>query len=100
MIIVIMIVSGAVFGGGSAILAAGKNRSAFGWFVLGFFFSFVALIVIAGLSPVPEVRQVSKAKRSSASAKAKLVSQSESLEWKQGSDFASKPQDPERPWLG
>ncbi|WP_273725081.1 hypothetical protein [Brucella gallinifaecis] len=100
MIIVIMIVSGAVFGGGSAILAANKNRSAFSWFVLGFFFSFVALIVIAGLSPVPEVRQGRNAKRSSPSTNAKRVSQSDNLDWKNGSEFTSKPQDPERPWLG
>lgn len=100
MIIVLMIVSGAVFGGGSAILAANKNRSALGWFVLGFFFSFVALIVIAGLSPVPEVRQVRNAKRSSPSTNAKRVPQFDGQEWKNGSEFTSKPQDPERPWLG
>jgi hypothetical protein len=42
--------SGLIFGGGSAILASNKNRDIFGWFILGFLFNLVALIVIAALS--------------------------------------------------
>ncbi len=44
--------SGIVFGGGCAIIATNKNRDAVSWFVLGFFFSLVALIVIAAIPPV------------------------------------------------
>ncbi|WP_425645898.1 hypothetical protein [Agrobacterium leguminum] len=100
MFLFLLIVSGCVFGGGSAIIAANKNRNAFGWFVLGFCFSFVALIVVAGLSPVEQVRRTNRAKRADPSAKPKKPSQPENFEWKAGSEFTSKPQDPERPWLG
>lgn len=46
--------AGMVFGGGCAIIASNKKRDPFGWFVLGFFFNFVALIVIAVLTPAEE----------------------------------------------
>lgn len=100
MFLFFLIVSGCVFGGGSAIVAANKNRNVLGWFVLGFCFSFVALIVVAGLSPVEQARQTNRAKRADPSVKPKKPSQPENFEWKAGGDFTSKPQDPERPWLG
>lgn len=79
----IIFASGVVFGGACAILAANKNRDPLGWFALGFFFSIVALIVIAALSPAEKSSSDSRSKR------------------RQGnSEFASNPKDPERPWLG
>lgn len=51
-------VSGVVFGGACAIVASNKKRDALGWFVLGFFFNLVALIVIAALSPSEAVEAV------------------------------------------
>lgn len=47
---IILALAGAVFGGACAILASNKNRDVFGWFVLGFLFNLVALIVIAAIS--------------------------------------------------
>lgn len=79
----IIFATGVVFGGACAILAANKNRDPLGWFALGFFFSIIALIVIAALS---------SAETSSANSRSKR---------RQGnSEFASNPKDPERPWLG
>ncbi|MBY3324459.1 hypothetical protein HFO02_12725 [Rhizobium laguerreae] len=43
-------VSGVVFGGACAIVASNKNRHVFGWFVLGFVFNLIALVVIAALT--------------------------------------------------
>lgn len=75
--------SGIVFGGACAILAANKNRDPLGWFALGFFFSIIALIVIAALSAVEKSSDNGRSKR------------------RQGDgEFASNPKDPERPWLG
>lgn len=81
---VIYSLSGIVFGGASAIVAVNKNRDGLGWFVLGFMFSLIALIVICALSP-------NHAPKSNA-VKADKV--------KPGKDFTSNPNDPERPWLG
>lgn len=79
----IVFASGVVFGGACAILAANKNRDPLGWFALGFFFSLIALIVIAALSP---------AEKSSANDRSNR---------RQGrGEFAANPEDPERPWLG
>jgi hypothetical protein len=47
----IVLASGVVFGGACAIVAANKDRDPLGWFALGFLFSFVALIVVAAISP-------------------------------------------------
>ncbi|MFA7415819.1 MAG: hypothetical protein WC048_15170 [Rhizobium sp.] len=81
----IFFVSGIVFGGACAIVATNKKRDPLGWFVLGFLFSLIALIVIAALSPAekssPGDRNRSQKRRS-------------------GSDFVADPKDPERPWLG
>jgi hypothetical protein len=79
----IIFASGIVFGGACAILAANKNRDPLGWFALGFFFSLIALIVVAALSPAEKASADNRSKR------------------RQGNgDLASKPKDPERPWLG
>lgn len=51
-LLLFIVVYGVIFGGGCAILASNKNRDVFGWFILGFFFSLVALIVIAALTPL------------------------------------------------
>ncbi|MBB2684369.1 UNVERIFIED_ORG: hypothetical protein GGD47_001946 [Rhizobium etli] len=81
----IIFASGVVFGGGCAIIAANKNRDPLGWFALGFFFSFIALIVIAALSPAD---------------KSSPGDQNRSRRRQAGGDFAANPEDPERPWLG
>lgn len=79
----IIFASGVVLGGACAILAANKNRDPFGWFALGFFFSIIALIVIAALTPAEKSSANSQSKRG------------------QGNGgFAPNPKDPERPWLG
>ncbi|MDE3808851.1 hypothetical protein I7I49_00965 [Sinorhizobium meliloti] len=79
----IFFASGVVFGGACAIIAANKNRDPLGWFALGFFFSIIALIVIAALSPAEKSSGDSRSKR------------------RQGNgEFAPNPKDPERPWLG
>lgn len=80
----IIFASGVVFGGGCAIIAANKNRDPFGWFALGFLFSFVALIVVASISP---------ADRSS------TRKRDRSHPRRSGSEFVANPRDPERPWL-
>ncbi|MBX5249966.1 hypothetical protein HJC03_06065 [Rhizobium sp. NLR4b] len=49
-------VAGVVFGGACAIVASNKNRDAFGWFVLGFIFNLIALIVIAALTPLDRAK--------------------------------------------
>jgi hypothetical protein len=84
-ITLIYFVSGLVFGGACATLAANKNRDPLGWFALGFFFSLVALIVIAALSANP----ASEGRAKRGSHKSKSVN-----------GFAQNPTDPERPWLG
>ena len=38
-----------VFGSFSAFVASEKNRNSMGWFLLGFFFSFIALIAVCGV---------------------------------------------------
>ncbi len=55
-LLIVVGLSGVVFGGACAILATNKNRDALGWFVLGFLFSLVALIVIAALSPLDKTK--------------------------------------------
>lgn len=81
----IVFTSGIVFGGACAILAANKNRDLLGWFVLGFLFSIIALIVIAALSPAEKQSQAQRRR---------------SQPREGNSEFASNPKDPERPWLG
>ncbi|MGO6709052.1 hypothetical protein [Rhizobium johnstonii] len=44
--------AGVIFGGACAIVASNKSRDVFGWFVLGFLFNLIALIVIAALTPL------------------------------------------------
>lgn len=44
---VALFIQGAVFGGFCAYIAGTKNRSQFNWFILGGFFSLIALITIA-----------------------------------------------------
>lgn len=84
-ITLIFFVSGLVFGGACAVLAVNKNRDPLGWFALGFFFSLVALIVIAALSSNP-----------ASEGRAKQGSYKD----KSGNGFSQNPADPERPWLG
>ncbi|TBG27782.1 hypothetical protein ELG79_22100 [Rhizobium leguminosarum] len=45
-------VAGVIFGGACAIVASNKHRDVLGWFVLGFVFNLIALIVVAALSPL------------------------------------------------
>lgn len=81
----IFFVSGIVFGGACAIVATNKKRDPLGWFVLGFLFSLIALIVIAALSPnagSPDRKRTRSGMK------------------KANGDFVDNPQDPERPWLG
>ncbi|MGR9374923.1 hypothetical protein [Rhizobium leguminosarum] len=80
----IMFASGVIFGGASAILATNKNRDPLVWFAIGFVFSFIALIVIAALSPI--VKSQSTTGKSSHKNKS--------------NGFPDNPVDPERPWLG
>lgn len=46
LVILIVIIQGIVFGSFSAFIAQTKNRSAGGWFVLGFLFSIIAMIAL------------------------------------------------------
>jgi hypothetical protein len=46
--------TGIVCGGGCAIIASNKKRDPLGWFVLGFLFNIVALVVIAVLTPAEQ----------------------------------------------
>ncbi|HWK14200.1 MAG TPA: hypothetical protein VNS02_07365 [Rhizobiaceae bacterium] len=56
-LLLVLGLSGVIFGGGCAVLASNKNRDVVSWFVLGFLFNLVALIVIAALSPVDATSQ-------------------------------------------
>lgn len=110
-VLLIYLVSGAVFGGACAILAGAKNRNPLGWFVLGFLFSLIALIVIAGMPPVVQTNS-----RNKKSADTDLREISDVVEvagrpviltaasGKGNQDkylgFPKNPRDPERPWLG
>lgn len=78
----IIFASGVVFGGACSIVAANKSRDPLVWFVLGFLFSLVALIVIAALSSAGAENE-----RPSGRAK-------------QHDNFGRNSKDPERPWLG
>ncbi|MGU3401347.1 hypothetical protein ACLBWS_16660 [Brucellaceae bacterium D45D] len=82
---IVLFASGAVFGGGCAIIATNKKRDPLVWFGLGFLFSLVALIVIAALSP---------AERAAGTTSARVRKRQSEV------DFVSNPKDPERPWLG
>lgn len=53
LVVGVAIATGLVNGGFCAFLAAEKNRSVAGWFVLGFLFSFVALIALSGAPSCP-----------------------------------------------
>jgi hypothetical protein len=79
-----VVVSSVVFGGASAIIATNKNRDGLGWFVLGFCFSLVGLIVICALSPAIGAKSEDNSQR------------------KPGDDreFVNNPKDITRPWLG
>ena len=81
----IVFTSGIVFGGACAILASNKHRDPLGWFVLGFLFSIIALIVIAALSPAEKPPEAERGR---------------SQTRKGDNEFAANPKDPERPWLG
>ncbi len=41
-----------IIAGATTIIASSKGRSGFGWFVLGFLFSLVALIVVCAMPAV------------------------------------------------
>jgi hypothetical protein len=43
-----------VFGGFAASVAQSKRRDPIGWFILGFLFSIIAVIAIAGMPSLPE----------------------------------------------
>lgn len=51
--IVVFAINGFIFGGFSGWLASQKGRGSFNWFVLGFLFSFIALIAIAASPTTP-----------------------------------------------
>lgn len=110
-VLLIYLVSGAVFGGACAILAGAKNRDPMGWFVLGFLFSLIALIVIAGMPPVAQTK--SRRKKSEDADLREFADVVEvagrpviltAASGKDGHDkylgFPKNPTDPERPWLG
>jgi len=61
-LLLIVVLQGVVFGGGCAILASNKKRDVRGWFVLGFLFSLIALIVIAALTPLKNIEPLEEAK--------------------------------------
>jgi heme A synthase len=61
-LLLIVVLQGVVFGGGCAILASNKKRHVAGWFVLGFLFSLIALIVIAALTPLDNVKSLEDVK--------------------------------------
>jgi hypothetical protein len=46
---IMFLVLGVAFGGTSAFIATNKNRDGLGWFCLGFFFSFFALVAICAV---------------------------------------------------
>ncbi|WSH64907.1 hypothetical protein U8Q05_25810 [Rhizobium ruizarguesonis] len=48
--------AGVIFGGACAIVASNKGRDVLGWFVLGFLFNLIALIVIAALTPLDKAQ--------------------------------------------
>ncbi|TCA21432.1 hypothetical protein [Rhizobium leguminosarum] len=54
-------IAGVVFAGACAVVASNKNRDVFGWFVLGFVFNLIALIVIAALTPLDKKESVEDA---------------------------------------
>ncbi|MBB3570780.1 hypothetical protein [Rhizobium sp. BK491] len=56
-------VAGVVFGDACAIVASNKKRDVFGWFVLGFVFNLIALIVIAALTPLDPANEAAGDKR-------------------------------------
>jgi hypothetical protein len=45
-----------LIGGTCGVVAIGKHRSGFGWFLLGTAFGFLALIAICFLRPLPETK--------------------------------------------
>lgn len=50
-----------IFGGACAIVASNKSRDVLGWFVLGFIFNLIALIVVAALTPLDKKESVEDA---------------------------------------
>lgn len=48
-ILILILVQAGIFGLFCAFIAAQKNRSTFGWFVIGFFFSFVAVLALIAI---------------------------------------------------
>jgi len=61
-ILVGIIIWGIIFGAFCAYLAKQKNRNAETWFILGLFFSFIALIAIAA-SPARTQEEIEREKR-------------------------------------
>lgn len=50
-IFLLLFFQGLAFGGFCAFIATNKQRDTFGWFALGFLFSFVALVALVAVSP-------------------------------------------------
>lgn len=48
-IVVLILAQGAIFGLFCSFIAAQKNRNSFGWFIIGFFFSFLAVLALIAI---------------------------------------------------
>lgn len=59
-LLLIIGVAGVIFGGACAMVASNKNRDVLGWFVLGFIFNLIALIVIAALTPLDKAEEAAE----------------------------------------
>lgn len=58
-IIIVVLLQGIIFGGFCAFIAKEKNRDSFGWFLLGFLFSFIALLALIA---VPKLEKINTKK--------------------------------------
>lgn len=56
----IIILQGIIFGAFSSFIAKEKNRDSGGWFVLGFFFSLLAILALIGLPKLTDFRFVER----------------------------------------
>ncbi len=54
LLIVIILCGMLVFGGFSGFVASQKNRNIWIWFFLGFLFSWIALLALAAVPPLPK----------------------------------------------